>query len=305
LLFDRRRFLKSIGIISGGTLVSCDVMAPREKLAAYLTPPVEMIPGKAAFYATICRACPAGCGILVKTREGRPIKLEGNPAHPINRGRLCARGQAFVQDLYSPQRIEKPLVREGGAKKETEWRSALTVVSKTLSQSRSVGFITGLESSTFDALITDFCGGFSSSGHVSLEPMSLVSMAAASELVFGIREVPRIDLTDITHVVSLGADFLDTWLSPVELSRQWVERHAVKQGRKLQLDYIGPHRNLTATSADRWHRLRASQVSAVALGVLRGVLEKKQDRLDSETAGLVSTALQKLSKGSQTRAQSD
>ncbi len=296
MLFDRRLFLKSLGIIGSSTLVSCDVMAPREKLAAYLTPPAEMIPGRAAYYATVCRACPAGCGILVKTREGRPIKLEGNPAHPVNRGRLCARGQAFVQDLYNPNRIRKPMVIEGGEPKETPWRAAANTVAASLKTARSVGFLTGLESVTFDMLVRDFCAGYDSFAHVVTEPAALVSMAEASRLVFGVREVPRIDLSKADHIVSLGADFLDTWYSPVELTRQWSEAHAATAtaGRTLQMDYAGPLRNLTATAADRWHSLRGSETGALALAILRGIFDKKQNTIHIQIRGEIAAAIQRL-----------
>ncbi len=99
MLFERREFLKSLGIIGGSAAVSCNSMAPEELLSAYLTPPAEMIPGVAAYYATLCRACPAGCGILVKTRENRPTKLAGIPVPPVNQGKLCARGEAYIQGL--------------------------------------------------------------------------------------------------------------------------------------------------------------------------------------------------------------
>ena len=87
---DRRTFLELLGISGATTAVGCSG-APVERLYAYLTPPRDVVPGTPAYYATVCRACPAGCGIIVKTREARPIKLEGNPAHPVNRGALCPR----------------------------------------------------------------------------------------------------------------------------------------------------------------------------------------------------------------------
>ena len=76
MLLDRRAFLESLGLVSASSLLSC-TSAPVEKLYAYLSPSEDLIPGTASFYATVCRACPAGCGLLVKTREARPIKLEG------------------------------------------------------------------------------------------------------------------------------------------------------------------------------------------------------------------------------------
>ena len=93
----RRDFLKLLGVGGATAAISgCSSGSP-EKLIPYLIPAEEIIPGQATSYATVCRECPAGCGMLAKTIEGRVIKAEGNPKHPVNQGRLCARGQASVQ----------------------------------------------------------------------------------------------------------------------------------------------------------------------------------------------------------------
>lgn len=283
MLLDRRIFLKSIGIIGGGTLVSCNTMAPTEKLAAYLTPPKEMIPGIAAYYATVCRACPAGCGILVKTREGRPIKLEGNPAHPVNRGKLCARGQSYVQELYSAVRVRKPLLGQGDKQAPVSWDAAMGEVANRLKTARSVGFLTGLTSAAFTGFLADLGALYGASDHVTLEPAVPSAAIEASRRLFGLNEMPRIDLSDADMVLSIGADFLDAFLSPVELTRQWAERHGAATGRKLQLDYAGPRRNLTAAAADRWFPLRSSDAAVFAGRVLKQVFEKRKSSLGADT----------------------
>lgn len=107
----RRDFLKIIGVTGTGAAMTGCSQAPVEKLIPYLVPPENIIPGVASWYATVCRECPAGCGMLVRTREGRAVKVEGNPKHPVNRGRLCIRGQASLQGLYNPDRIRQPLLR--------------------------------------------------------------------------------------------------------------------------------------------------------------------------------------------------
>src|SRR5690348_11254127 len=111
---NRRRFLKILGVTGGGAAAvsACGIgPEPTEKLIPYLVQSDDQVPGIATWYASTCRECPAGCGILVKTREGRAIKIEGNPESPVNRGRLCARGQAALQGLYNPDRVTEPLAR--------------------------------------------------------------------------------------------------------------------------------------------------------------------------------------------------
>jgi len=161
----RRDFLKSIGIVGAsslgaGALLSCDNQAPRRKLYAYLDPLNGVVPGVAAYYATVCRGCPAGCGLMVKTREGRPVKLEGNPDHPVNRGRLCARGQAFIQGLYSGHRIQTAYVRKRNQLRKVSLGEAIATTADRMRGARSVGFLTGLESGSYEDLLADFVSRF-------------------------------------------------------------------------------------------------------------------------------------------------
>ena len=98
VVFDRRDFLKLVGVGVAGVTAGC-AAPPAQKLIPYLIAPEDILPGVPYFYASACRECPAGCGLVVRTREGRAIKLEGNTAHPLGEGGLCARGQAGLQEI--------------------------------------------------------------------------------------------------------------------------------------------------------------------------------------------------------------
>ncbi|MBW2493038.1 MAG: nitrate reductase, partial [Deltaproteobacteria bacterium] len=102
---DRRTFLKIAGIGSVAITAGCTSEADKT-LFSLVHAPDDMVTGKAACYATTCRECPAGCGIIAKNREGRIIKIEGNPLHPINDSKLCMRGQSALQRVYHPDRIK-------------------------------------------------------------------------------------------------------------------------------------------------------------------------------------------------------
>ncbi len=270
MLVGRRDFLKSLGILGVGSMVACNG-APLEKLYAYLTPPKDIVPGIPAFYATVCRACPAGCGVIVKTREARPIKLEGNPSHPVNRGALCARGQAFIQGLYSPSRVTEPLIRKDGVLTAVSWERAMAALAELLANSPSIGLLTGLESGTFLDLATEFGSKFPFASHLMYEPAGMTSIAKASSILLNRAEVPRFDPAGADYIVSIGADFLDAWLSPVEFTRKWADAHAFNGDRTLEVDYLGPRRNLTATSADRFHVLPQSEVGSAIRYLLADV----------------------------------
>src|SRR3972149_4730728 len=107
---------------------------PPGQLPPYVIPPDEIVPGVASYYSTVCRECPAGCGLLAKNRDGRVIKLEGNPDHPVNAGALCIRGPAALQGLYHPDRFRGALV--GG--KAATWEDAEKPVVDKLSASSHV-----------------------------------------------------------------------------------------------------------------------------------------------------------------------
>src|SRR6478735_10405787 len=143
----RRDFLKVLG---AATAVGCS-QERVEKLIPYLVSPDETVPGVSTYYATTCRECGAGCGVIAETRDGRAIKLEGNPDHPLNHGALCARGQASLQALYNPDRFRGPMVKEGGAWKAITWDDAITRLGQGIAGGRGGAslFINQHESGSF------------------------------------------------------------------------------------------------------------------------------------------------------------
>ena len=128
-MIKRRDFLKVMGVSGPAALLDACAPPQTEQLIPYLVSPDNIVPGVPAYYTTQCRECPAGCGMLAKTREGRVIKAEGNPNHPVGQGRLCIRGQASVQSLYNPDRFRGPLLRdEGGQLRTTDWEQGRRAV---------------------------------------------------------------------------------------------------------------------------------------------------------------------------------
>src|ERR1043165_8546394 len=107
----RRTWIKAAAAaMAAAALPGCKPQA--HKLIPYLLPDDEIVPGVADWYASVCSECRAGCGVLVRVREGRAKKIEGNPEHPVNQGKLCAWGQASLQGLYNPDRAKQPLQRK-------------------------------------------------------------------------------------------------------------------------------------------------------------------------------------------------
>src|SRR5580765_3136610 len=128
---DRRKFLTVLGATGGGALALSGCSTSRvEKLVPYLVQSEDQIPGVATWYASTCTECDAGCGLHVRTRVGRSVKLEGNPEQPFNQGKLCSRGQASLQGLYNPGRIKAPMLRGAdGRFGEITWDEAIARLS--------------------------------------------------------------------------------------------------------------------------------------------------------------------------------
>ena len=114
---DRREFLKLVGAgsvgVGAGFMLRESIKHPQEYLIPHVTAPEDFSTGIATWYNSVCSMCSAGCGISVRTREGRAKKIEGNPSHPVSQGRLCALGQSGLQALYNPDRLTDPLLQTG------------------------------------------------------------------------------------------------------------------------------------------------------------------------------------------------
>src|SRR5687768_9210431 len=132
----RRDFLKVVGATGAATAVVGCTSEKVGKLIPYVVNPDQTVPGVSNYYATVCRECGGPCGVIAEVREGRAVKLEGNPNHPANRGALSARCQAALQGLYNPDRWRAPMVREGGQLRPKTWAEALGVLSQRLGQIR-------------------------------------------------------------------------------------------------------------------------------------------------------------------------
>ena len=215
--WSRRGFLKAAGFaFAGAALTGCNRI-PAEKAIPLLVQPEVLTPGRATYYASTCAACPAACGLLVKNRDGRPIKLEGNPQHPLSRGGLCAIGQASILGLYDSLRLDQPAI-EG---RKVSWPELDAAVTARLQEAKTRGGMVCFLSSTIPSptkrdVIRRFLGGFSQSRHVVYDPLSSSAILDAHQRTHRVRALPRYRFERARVIVGLDADFLGTWISPVE-----------------------------------------------------------------------------------------
>jgi molybdopterin-containing oxidoreductase family iron-sulfur binding subunit len=275
---DRRRFLTVLGVTGAGAAVVSGCSTERiEKLVPYLVQSEDQIPGVATWYASTCTECPAGCGLHVRTREGRAVKLEGNPEHPINAGRLCAHGQSALQGLYNPGRVAGPMARQAdGSFKEITWDEAIAMLVQRLQgASGKLAVLNGAGRGSFTDLLkawTEAQGG----RHVRYQPFSYEPLREASRQTFGIAEVPRYDFGRANYIVSFGADFLDSgWISPVEHQRGFAQAHGYADGAMARHVMFAPRMSLTAMNADEWHASKPGTEAAIALAMANVLLTER------------------------------
>ncbi|MGE4002075.1 MAG: hypothetical protein AB7I48_17855, partial [Planctomycetaceae bacterium] len=259
LVVSRRRFLEAAGFtLSLHALVGCG-RAPVEIALPLVEHPEGLLPGRPLHYATTCGGCSAGCGLLATVRDGRPLKMEGLPEHAFSHGGLCAVGQALPMGLYDSQRLQQPLADGEPA----DWQAVDQQIMQRLDRLRSAGgavrLVTGtVTSPTLQAAIDRFLGRFSESRHVVWDAVSSSAILDAHARTHGVRVLPRYRFDQAKVIVALGADFLGTWISPVEFTALWRQNriptadhpemswHAQLEGRM----------SLTGSKADR--RVRVS-----------------------------------------------
>ncbi len=271
---ERREFLKVVGVAgAGAAMASCSSKGP-ERLLPYVIPEKDIVPGMATYYRTTCRECPAGCGMDIKTREGRAIKAEGNPLSPISHGRLCARGQASLQGLYNPDRVPQALARSGDSYQKITWDDAEQRLAAALQQNRGrTVFLTESYPGTLDRLIDDFCAAVGAQ-RVIYDTFDYQPIRAANRALFGVDGVPVHDFSQADVVVSFGADFMETWLSPVDYAHGFVQATAYGDGKVGHFIAVTPHQSLTDMNADEWIPARPGTEHLVALAMAKLVAEK-------------------------------
>ncbi|HFD92087.1 MAG TPA: molybdopterin dinucleotide-binding protein [Gammaproteobacteria bacterium] len=283
---NRRDFLKIMGWGGvGATLAGCDMPTTvtleegKEQVTSYLIPEEYVIPGVGVYYASTCLQCPAGCGLHGRVREGRVLKLEGNPESPINKGKLCQMGQAGVQAHYNPDRITRPMMRKGSGLTAVSWDEALShIQSKTtgLSGDRFAWFtdtVSGHQAVLMDA----YREALGSSRHYVHEIINNSVSRQVNQDMLGDPQ-PHLRFDKARVVLSFGADFLGTWQSPVHNA---VEYAAFREAPRGVLVQVEPKMTLTGANADLWVAVKPGTEGVFALGVANALAAKDPSRLDA------------------------
>jgi molybdopterin-containing oxidoreductase family iron-sulfur binding subunit len=246
----RREFLKVLGASSAAAAtIGCSEQVG--KLIPYVVSPDETVPGVSTYYATTCHECSSACGVIAETRDGRAIKLEGNPAHPLNRGGLCARGQSALQGLYNPDRLRGPMIKQNGTWKAALWDDAVSYVIQHLPPGRANGvFLNQHESGSFPTFLDQWLAAFGMRPHLSVDLDADHAALEANRRAYGVAW-PRLNFADAKLIVSIGADFLEGWGASVPQQLDFADARA-KLENGPRFVYVGPRRSLTGLNADQW-----------------------------------------------------
>ena len=294
MALTRRQFLTLMGGSAAGAIIfqACGVPPDELLVQASLEMPEDLVTGLDNWYATLCRQCPTSEGLVVRVMEGRAKKVEGNIDYPINLGRHSARCEAGLQALYHPDRIRGPLVREGdrgsGRFVEISWTNAIGRLTYQLQRLQDAGDQAAMVMATepvgshLGMVIERFTARFGGR-HMPYEPIERTPVRAAVKQVFDQDVMPDFDIERAKYILSFGADFLNTWMSPVRYARGYGE---FRQGDRERgtLVHVESRFSMTAANADRWIYVRPGMEGILALSIAQVIISEELGNADAAAA---------------------
>ncbi len=270
----RRDFLKYLGFSTAAATIAASCEMPVRKAVPYLQRPDNVVLGVPNYYASTYINAGDAISVVVKQRDGRPIKIEGNELSPLTKGATSAQSQASVLDLYDTTRLRHPLQKAAAEYKEvTSFESFDKLIGEAvvgLAGKAMVLLTSTIHSPSTLQIISEFLAKYPTSRHVQYDAVSYSGMLQANEASYGKRALPQYRFDKAKTIVSLGADFLGTWLSPTEFSKQYSETKKVS-GNKPELSrhiHFESMMSMTGSNADDRYTHKPSQTAAVALALL-------------------------------------
>ena len=271
---SRRDFIR-VGMAGAATavLAGCQQSRRYVELEPYVLPPEEQVAGVPTWYASTCRQCPAGCGLIVRIMNGRAVKIEGNPEHPVNRGGLCARGQAGLQVLYNPDRLQGPVTQERQGSRIFQsmyWEDAIPLLAdrvKEVGSALAVWLGSAVSGHLYD-LFRRFTDAIGANPPVVFDLYSAMhgyhALQAANALAFGVEALPAYNLANANVIFSFNADFLGAGLSAVGYGREYGAFRGQAFGKRGYFVQFEPRMSNTGAVADRWIPVQPGQEALVA-----------------------------------------
>lgn len=274
---SRRDFLKMMGFgVAAVSLAACE--APIRKAIPYVNKPEDSVPSVANYYASTYINGGDYCSIVVKTREGRPIKIEGNSLSSVTKGGTSAQVEASVLSLYDNARLRFP--RLGENRKATWDELDMEIIDKlrgiSLSNGKIVIVSNTILSPSTKAVIEKFKAKYPTTEHVQYDQSSHYGMLKANEESFGKAMIPSYDFSKAKVIVSVAADFLTSWLSPIEFTKQYAATREVGENKKeMSRHYqFEAGMSLAGANADYRTQIKPSEEGAVLIQLYNLLAEK-------------------------------
>ena len=297
---SRRKFLALLGTSAAVVAAGCSDYRDKGEIVPYNQKPEDITLGVANHYASTCTSCGLGCGILIKTREGRPIKVDGNPDHPVNKGKICSIGQGSIINLYDPARLKEPVRNADGTSRTVTWKEAdESIMLNLLTVSGELAIITEPVTSPAKAkLLQDFSAKYPATRIYSYRQFDDNTASKAWSASYGItsRPVVRWDKADV--ILTLEADILGTDGNRVEQMRLFAERRSVSDAKKFNRLYaVEGNMSVTGMNADYRLRLRTDKQYDFVMALINELVTRKgvsaPETLRSKASGF---SLQEVAK---------
>ncbi len=278
---SRRKFLALLSASAAVAAAGCSNYKDKGLVVPYNQKPEEIVLGLPNYYASTCTGCSNACGILVKTREGRPIKLDGNPDHPVNRGKICTKGQAGIMNLYNPERLREPMFSASRSNHaQTSWDEANKAVSNALNGAagKEIAIITHtIVSPTLKKLMDEFKIAYPTAKVYSYEVFNDTPKVNAWQKSYGKRNIPALQLDKAKVIVSLESDFLGNEGNQMESTRQFATGRDVMTGKEFNRLYVIEGAvTLTGMNADYRMRIRTDGIEELVMALLNEFINKKK-----------------------------
>jgi MoCo/4Fe-4S cofactor protein with predicted Tat translocation signal len=266
----RRDFLKYLGFTTAAAAVAASCEVPVKKAIPFANQPEELVPGVANYYATTYVQDGDAISVVAKVRDGRPIKLEGNELSPITKGGTSARVQASVLDLYDGARLRFPTI-DG---KESTFDAIDNAITSSLAGAGNIVLLSStINSPSSLDVIQKFLAKYPGSKHVTYDAVSNAGILLANEISFGKKAIPSYRFDHAKTIVSIGADFLATWISPVEFARQYAKGKKINDANPEMSKHIHFESvaSLTGSNADDRYLHRPSETGAIVVALLSAI----------------------------------
>ena len=281
----RREFLKLMGASLAMTSFGC-LRRPAQKIIPYANKPEGVIHGINNYYASSYADGMETLGILVTTRDGRPLKIEGNPDHPSNQGGMSARAHAHIMKLYDPDRLTGPKrnlqneTRTNYQAVGVKWEDLDQAVVEQLKKGKVAVLTNTILSPSTQALLEEFAGATGAQLY-TYDDVSYASTAMAQKASYGVESLPQYRVDQAKYIVAINNDFLGTWLQPVAYQKQFAKGRKA-DGQMNKLVVFESLLTLTGSNADQRFRIRPSQSLDVVMALINEIVGvKKQSRFAS------------------------